>query len=547
MSLRVTRNRQCTTYFDGGNFVPDGGDTPIYLQHRGVSINGWALLYLDRLQLAQSRYTQFTGPAGQHVCRWDPLLLDNTSTGIGPFANLDLGNYDDYIVGDYEPVTGSQRLFRTHFDPTTPREIREVLYADPEQDINSDVFSNFGSTGPRGSGPASSAVEGWWDISDGDAQMILWPEWGKALILGVDETRVGGVLRNAGKVMTLVDLATGEAETYYHAAVDGEFYSEWITNPPSSGQTGELYGEPLTQFTQGQFLPDPDSLHLAPKGRLLIWDDCSNGSNTRIYFMVIDWNPFGVQGTPNRVHLRQRLLSRAVITPNSNPPSYPDPPNNEVNGPAGRTLFFYEPQARRISTVYHPAYSPVPSVRTPGDMNLIQWSEIPEVNVVTKPAVVGGQVTTNKVALFQSEVLGDLGEVIVGADANFTLTRAATYGELLTQPTVGTPTVSVDNPPIDREVDFAFAVYLDGTPLTPGVDYTDPANGDSSITFLTFVVGIYTVDYAHTGNTVAPAVGTLLNTTAQSDGNGRVFCRAQYADDASLEALIDRLDIQVTD
>ena len=149
----------------------------------------------------------------------------------------------------------------------------------------------------------------------------------------------------------------------------------------------------------------------------------------------------------------------------------------------------------------------------------------------------------------QQVVPGMLDEAVAGQEVTFGLSRVSTLDETLTI-IGGIGTLSyVANPPIDADIagNAELSITADGSPLTEGVDYQVNNLTTGEIQWLTSQSGkVVEASYYHRGTEATPAFGSLLTTTALSDGDGRVFGRVAYADDDDLVGQIDKLEVDLS-
>lgn len=515
MSLGLFQNRDAATYFSSGNFTQPAVEVWPAPGH----------LYLDKLGLVQSRYRPNGSSVPVGSCRWDPLLVNNTGANIIALAEANTV----FKIGDFQPNTGAQRLFSRQ--QVANSQFDERSYTSPGLVIGTDVWPNVGHDQPRNAGPVNPADEGFYDITSSFNSWVFFPEWGFAVI-GSATIRQGGVTYT--EVMGLVDLSTGKA-----TIIDSPI--SYSTNPVNQFQAGELFGESLVRFDTYQFLPDDNSTNLAPKGRLFMCSErrLPGGNTARNYIKFIDWNPLSVSGTPNRIHLRERLITRLEYEENDTggPPPDNGVPDNLEN------RFLFNPRTNRVIAPFMEIVLPA-AAPSAWEITVIEYLNQAEVAVITNPAPRTNP-TTNRIVIFGTEARGDLNELIAGQGVTWALEAVSTQAEVL--PTTPTPgeTVQVANGPIDRNASFPFVVYEDGTPLTEGVHYTQTAPDNINFIGPKPLAGgeVYTCDYAHPATPTTPPIGQLLNVSGITDENGEAFTRVKYEDDDADVGFVDKLTV----
>jgi hypothetical protein len=545
MALQITNNRAMLAYLNSGNFL---GVSPIPVPDFSLDTTtaGTArLCYIDKLDLVMASLRPDGGTG--RAARWDPNLIDSTSSSVGWFVSPVGQNHTfPFFTSDFVPSTGGQRLFQAN--SFTVDAFVELNMAAPTLIVDSDAFPTVGRRGNQQStSPFPATTVGAFDGSfEGGlgANWVFFPEMGAggyAVVLPVTCWADIG----AGPVAFVtccvgVDLQTGAGTPLIPCAYGS---GEHVFN------RGPAFGETQIDFSQLQFMADDESTGIAPKGELFLTSRHTSpgGNDSRQYVRFVDFNPFGVAGVPNRIHLRETLFSRLDLLSNTEPTGGPPQlPINAYNQPtallAPLTVFTARGSRRIVfeSSLATGAQQPSTQIEA-------SRAALPTTIGIPSPK---GAVVTNREVSFQAEVLGSLGEQILNAPVDFTIERLTTMGEILA--TTGTPneTVTVANVPIDREVFWApgFEVFEDsgGGPvaLTETTHYTVDA-GLGEITFIsphTIGGSVYTIQYAHTAAPATPAHGSILDPTVLSDVGGVATSRVLYPDD---DALADQID-QVT-
>jgi hypothetical protein len=540
VSLGVFQNSDITEYMRGGKYATgQTGGEPTWLQGKAGSTRN-SLLWLDRLGLWQADFVETGIRAG--TCRIDPLGIDNTSAAIKRLAH---GADFFFHIGAYVPSTGEQNLFSVEDIGFPGDPFNLVDYNQPDTILTPNVFPNVSTRSNTVAGFGSGDI-GWYDTND-DTEWLFFEGWdhdgsgntvGTALITNT-ECRDATALYT--EITCLVNLQTGFATPFLALP------SLYKTSPDNAGQSGELFGEARVEMDALQFLPDDDSLASAPKGQLLL----SSSASENHFIRMIEWNPETLTGTPIRTHMQERLITRMTFDLEASNASFPGLLSNEVpSTSSGVGRIKINRQTGRPSVIYSEEAGSAADYFT----NFVYHTTIMEMTIaavtaeMTKPSA-RQDVVTNRIVIVGSEAVGDLGERVGGQDVTWSLSRLSTQNETL--PTTGTPgeTVVVDFFPIDRNSNFPFAIYEDGSELVDPTHYT-VTESTGSIHF----VGpkplgggeVYTIDYTHPSSLQTPAFGQLLVTTAITDENGEAFTRVKYADTPTDEGFVDQLTVTTT-
>lgn len=477
------------------------------------------LRYYDRLDVI---YGKGVAPGGGALTM-DPLFLDNTNPTFGAFDSSEV-DFSDLIIGQLDRIANVQRVyqFRPGFVPMDER--NPLVLA---QVIDSDPWPNFG---PQQSLVVAAGTIGWYTQTEGSVLLLGDGTGGyrKAINTWCDVTHTDTVTYQ--DVAALIDLDTGLAEILPVPVSYGNPTQNQFTEP-------SLFGDAVS-FRNCQFVGDDDSTLAAPKGFLFFHSLSVNagGSNRFNYVKLVEFNPLNAPGTPNRIHLRTRLITRYTVVEGQF--------GNQVDGVHSflNQHCLYHPPTRKI---LHP--TTVGTASTPvvtGEVGLLRVPITPVLDLLTKPSQ-RTTVETNSIVQFSSDARGDLNEPISGQRVDWKLERISTKAEVLaTTPTPG-ETVTVTNGPMD-ELPRPVVVYEDGTPLVETTDYTlNRAAGQITFVAPKPLAGgeVYTADYFHEATPADPPWGRLLNLTGTSDENGELSARVEYVDDAELISQRDRLQV----
>jgi len=531
VSLKLLSNRDMYAYLELGNFQVPALANGIEFANTGTFRPARA--YLDRFAAFSCQWDEADGGPDWRVVRFDPELIDSTGSHIGTW---DVGGIQPQLVGDFEPITGTQRLFShdssTHFN--------ELNYSDPTIEIDDDPFPALDFDGPRTS--PTTGQEGFWELeaSSNTPNAIFFPEWGYMLLSRAE--CVHSDLGSYEQVMVLVDLSTG------FGTIEQDIPCSYNSSP-ATFQAGPLYGEADMVVDYIQFIPDADSQHATPKGRLYqcLRSIQPSAPELRYYVLFYDWNPTGASGSPIRVHGRLGVSSRCIASVlGSGTTVLPATPANYRVGattPVNYETPLFDSSRERL--VLWSSVTDANGNARAGCHSILEWSMAAEVAQLRPPGWLA-RPSTGRVNLLDTDARGDLGELIGGQVINWSIEATSTEGEVI-DVTGSSPgdDFTLANGPINLTIDYPKKVYEDGIELEEGVDF------DFSTTQVEFNVPypvdgteVYTVDYPHTDDPVTPAHGTLLAATSITDAEGLGQARVRYADDDDLAETRDRVTAQ---
>ena len=530
MSLKLLSNRDMFAYLQLGNLqdpvLADG------VEFDNVSAFRPARMYLDRFGTFSSIWDE--GGVDWRVIRFDPEMIDSTGSHIGTWITTSI---QPQLIGDYEPITGTQKIFshdNAIFD--------EKSYTDPTDVLDADPFPAIDFDGPRtGAGGPTAGQEGFWSLalSNNTPNAVFFPDWGFLLLSRA--TCVHSDLVSYSTVMVLVDLSTGFGTIVQEIPASYE-------SSPSQFQAGPLYGEGDMSVDYIQFIPDADSRHIAPKGRLL---QClrsqqpSASTDLRYYVLFYDWNPTGSPGSPDRVHGRlgfsSRCIAQELATSTTVLPATPE------NFRVGETVVVnYETplfDSSRNRLVLWSSVTDANGNARAGCHSILEWSLGAELAQLRPPGWLDIP-STGRVNILDTDARGDLGEVIGGKVINWTLERTSSRAEVI-DVSLASPgdLIAVANGPITIDSDYPREVRKNGTPLVEGAgnDYTWDSTGVQFLAPEPVSSEAYEVDYPHPATPVTPSHGTLLSATSITDDEGLGQARVRYADDDDLALQRDKL------
>jgi len=302
VALGFIREVDADGYFNAGNFAVPSTDG-IYIDSGDGQATRRTTIYYDRLDYIAGRIQDPPGSGSSFFwARFDPLLIDNTSTLFDQDVatpNGPDGVTSALAVGEWDVVGGVQKLYALTGTSSVGRvvEITPTSFGNVE---TANPFNNAGING-TGSGLPSSTIG---HYSSGLGSGVLFETAGYLLSVNCTVRHTDDVPYS--NVMAQVDLTTGLAtivETPVFYTVTGNQFAA-----PS------LFGTPTVSFNSIQFVPDEASTPGVPVGQLFLVafpevNPQIGGLNVRTFYKFVEWNPDGVESTPSRVHLRERLLS----------------------------------------------------------------------------------------------------------------------------------------------------------------------------------------------------------------------------------------------
>jgi len=478
----------------------------------------WGLMYqrLDRLYV----YANKTSPSLIRFGYVDPLLED----GYYPITNFTQGisaGIFSYIAGQWNRSADQQRLYT--LDALTAG--GKLVERDPTslQVITADPYPMFRNTCIA----VGSGVDGYYVSNSYDYKVF--EEQGK-LYIPQATVRYGGVSYTF--IAAEVDLATGLA-----VPIPG-WYGRAAASP-NAFQEPAIFGDQV-EWNRLQFIEDDDSSHVAPKGYFIISEKDGHagiGANPaeRVYVRIMEWNPNGTSGTPNRVHKRITMTSRVEF-------------DETIIGTAFvNTSLVYHPLSGRLYWIANNLWNP----EIAGSNILYRFSMVPDLAAITAPAPERTPRTAGTTA-FNVEALGSLNERIPGVQITFALEGASAVRELLdTSGGPGSPAAAVDRTPIDDD-DGLVVHENDGATVT-ALEETTHYTVNRNTGVITGVgvhwklTSAYYASYNHKEDVDgADALGTLLLPIVTTNNDGKARTRVRYADDDDLEGRFDRLSAETT-
>ena len=433
MSLGLDSNKEMTGYLNSlnNNFDDDYNppltdyDGTVWFARDGGGFLESNYMYLDKFDLIQMHFETLAinvdGPT-----RFDPALVDaSTSGSVGNWVKQ--ANLNQFCaIGAYDPSTGNQRLF-TFGDTIGQQAWKELSMSVPNVEVGAaDTWPNTWTHRPSVASGISNGDDGDWTAF---YTPVIFPDWDGGKMISPAMTELWHDGTNKIGSTGLIDLTTGVATPI------ADMFTRYMATPNHEFVTGRLFNEPVAtmDFGQLQFIPDDDSTGAVPKGRLFfstIVSALKTAGIARCYFKFIDFNPLAVPGTPTRIHLRERLVSKFLL--DTNGPWVED--TNAVSATAynGNHGWIYVPTINKILLPYIVGSSASTST---GQRAMVKLTPEATLATIGRPAP-RQSVRTNRTQTFGSEARGDLGEFIVGQDVTWALERITTIGEDVS----GTPT-----------------------------------------------------------------------------------------------------------
>lgn len=533
MSLKLASNRDMFDYFELGRLQ----DPPLVngVEFANLTTFRPARVYLDRYGYFQCLWEE-TGSVWKTV-RFDPEMIDSSSGLVGYWDTTLI----PFFMGDFEPITGTQQIY-SHDSSTV---FAEHTYEDPTGIVDANPWPMIDWDMPSTASGIISTDDGYWTLhtANNSDNAVFFPGMNQ-MILNRGTCRVGGAPFD--EVMILVDLSTGAGTIL---DIPAKF-----TASPADFQAGPLFGEGPMENRYIQFIPDADSRHNAPKGRIfcsLLGLEPAPGGEFRFYVQTYDWNPTGASGSPARVHQRLGISTRCLIdAPATTTTVLGVPPGRvrvgDVNPVVTEHMMFDNARGRILMFSSVTDAGGVGGTPRTGCHNIIEFFQSADLEFLRPPQSLAPP-STGRVVIFDTDTRGDLGEVIGGHVINWSIEATSTEGEVLD--VTGTSPgddIAVANPNINLTIDYPKKVYEDGIALEEGVDFDFSATEvEFNAPFPVDGSEVYTVDYAHDPQVPAiDAHGTLLNATSITDAEGLGQARVRYADDDTLELTRDKLTAQ---
>lgn len=530
MSFVVNRNEDTWNFLGTGNYPTTGG----WLDNKfGSPTMRGPCIYYDRLDIVIWDWilsTTFPGGTSDEICRFDPLFLDNSGSlfdAVDEPGTISGLVCNDFALGYWDRLANTQKVYTFNNGVSAGgKPFHEVQPLALNVVNNLDVWSNVGTYQTRNG--LSSGTQYFYGAGAGT--WLFFEEYGKGYLINCSVNDDGGTDKQG--VLAEVDLATGNAvivptPVSYTSSIVHDF-----AEAPLRGQD--------VVFSQMQFVQDDDSTGSRPKGQMYLFSDSTNlpGDSTyfRTWMKIIDWNPTAFAGIPNRIHLRERLLS-AVSFKKATPAQL-----DGIHESGTRQVFpwIYHPRSNLLFI----SSSTASGVQLAANQQKLMYMQPSAVfDHITEPYAMS-RIATGKTVSWAVEALGDLQEPITGVDVKFTLENESTVGEVLNvTPTPGeTVTLANTVKPTDAVVS-PITVYEDGVALTETTHYT-LNRGSSQITFVSpkpLAGKTYTADYRHWDDPQASPHGNLLSGFSSSDEDGVAITRIRYGEEASVKDRWDRL------
>lgn len=532
MSLLVSNNLNAAAYLQLGNFQLTTRTRQII---RNGQIAGLNACYVDKFDRCLG-HVHSVEDSGERPIRWDPNLIDATSSSVGLFDSpLNNGNNTPWFVSDYDPSTTGQRLFHAQ----AQQSFNELNIADPTVIIDTDPFPKI-NRGESFDFDFSANEEFAWAAQSGtNPNVVFFP--GMDLAIAANIRVIVGTTPGVTKfnIIGFITLSTG-------ACVPSGIPGIYSNTADEFGRPA-IFDETSVHFLGVQFLADDQSTSAQPKGELLFFSLVTapvTPNDGRCYIKFVDFNPFAVAGTPNRVHLRETLFSRVNLTLNTLPTGSPPSPLNGLDEAVGSlqapNVWFTTEGSKRLNIMASNSVGV-----GEGDTNVVQATQAVVASILTVPAP-KNDALTNKTIGYRAEVLGDLGELVANAIVDWSMLRLSTVSEVLATTPIAGETVVVANFPINRTIEFpaGFAVMEDGIPLTETTHYTVNESLGQIIFVAPKPLGggeVYTARYCHTADPATPPHSSIIDAQVFSDINGIAETRVTVPDDAALVGHLDQI------
>ena len=460
----------------------------------------------------------------------DPLFQDESAQGSYFVQCPVTPGQDDrrhIALGQYNPSTGQQRLYAA---PSA----RNTIH--PWEELNPATLA--GIAFPIYPGLEAGAVvgiapgnDGYWTVVSGPGTSHIFFE---GMTTGGHDNVPAGSYPD-GLVLSYINVSQFEGGTDGSNSIGWvdiatTAFVGWLNIPGSTSATAGNNTEPLIDGRSFGWAPiyymhDDDATFAAPKGQLMLQSltTIDDGTNVVSYIRTVDFNPFGISGSPMRTHLRERSLTKLLQ------PYAPYAPGFPSNTAANMYHWFaWRRQSNLIITVNGDAVQ-INGLIQPTELHSISYLHRAAVTTVVAPNQLR-PVVTNDVVTFEATARGDLGEFIAGVDTDFTLENITSESESLTKAFPGG--FQLENFPLDEGL-LVIIETTGGTPtlLVETTDWTmDYATGAG--TWVTDQSGsdIVEASYQHVDSPGSSPHGQLLNTTGTTDENGQAFARVRYED-----------------
>lgn len=448
----------------------------------------------------------------------DPLLVDGSFPVTNFTQGVSLTGLTGCVVGQWNRTTDEQKLYT--FDSAAGS--GKLQERDPTtlQIVDADPYPNFRHTCTV----VGSTVDGYYVSLCLD--YAVFEEQGKLYIPHANVRYDGATYT---EIAAEVDLATGLAIPW--TGIPGK-----ATSSPNTFQEVQIFNDTV-DWMRIQFVDDDDSTHLAPKGYFILSEEngqagtgAGGQASERAYVRIVEWNPTGASGTPNRVHKRVTLTSRIEFD------------ETVVGTNFNNAALVFHPLSGRLYWIANNGFDP----SSTGTNVAYRFSTTADLASITAPTPESTPRTAGTTAFFV-EALGSLNERIPGVSVQFSLETNSTVLEPLdTSAGVGGAAAPVANIPIGN----VKAVYEDDgfgnlTELELLVDYSyDPSTGVFTGVSPHWNGNDYYVSYSHFDDDLSPPLGTLLLPLVTTDSDGKARTRVRYDDDDDLVELHDKISAE---
>lgn len=365
----------------------------------------------------------------------------------------------------------------------------------------------------------------------------------------------GGAGNNVGSRWVWVDLDTGLAvgclgiPTRADSSSTGEFAEASI-----DGRAFDWRGV--------QFVPDEGSTFAQPKGELHLYttldgsfvlpgitvtapEQSFSSTVTRNYVAVHDFNPFNASGGTIRVHNRRRFVGVIDVPQEPIISGGFDATNSGIHQLRSMTPIYHPPSRTYVVFAGHPTTAAADGADDPavGQSRVIRFRRAVVVGDISKPTPTS-EVSENRTIRARVIVNTDLSELASGVTVDFEIFRLSTRAETFDGTAQGSTPYQVDAEEIDEDghLDVREADDVDGggTLLVEGVDFTVNYGTGTLTPTASWPADDVFVRYRHRGVRLTPAHGTLISSSAVTDGSGQAFALVRYGD--ALDGEIDGIE-----